>query len=85
VAASRPKRGRPPVLDPSHFEDVASIYLDASARGESPLSAIAAEKGVARSTAAKWASQCRERGLLARTVQGKGSGSGRIEKRGRRS
>ena len=76
VSEARPPRrpGRPPSLTRRHFEEVASIYNKAFAKGASPLEAVANAKHVSRSTAGKWATTCRRLGLLPPTAQGKAAG-----------
>lgn len=71
VEAIRPP-GRPPLYGREHFEQVASVYLEALAEGRPPTGAVAEKFMVSRSAAAKWVSTARERwGLLPRTSKGR--------------
>jgi hypothetical protein len=56
----RPPRG----YGPAHYEQVARVYHEATARDEAPVLAIARRWGVPRSTAARWAKVARERDAL---------------------
>lgn len=64
--------GRPP-LPEGHFEEIADLYERAVEQGQPPRVEIARVKCVSLSTAGKWATECRRRGLLPATPQGKPS------------
>ena len=53
--------GRPPIYDAAHFVRVAEVY---NAHLIRPTSTVADSFGVTKTTAAKWVSRCRERGLI---------------------
>lgn len=64
---SPPQRG----YGDEFYERVAARYQAALTQRERPVAAIAAEAGVPRSTAARWAKEARKRGFLGGTSQGK--------------
>lgn len=55
-------------LDDAHYEKVAKVYREAKTR---PRAAVADHFYVAHSTAARWVTECRERGLLPKTSRGR--------------
>jgi hypothetical protein len=55
-------------LDDAHYEEVAKVYRGAKTR---PRAAVADHFYVAHSTAARWVTACRERGLLPKTSRGR--------------
>lgn len=55
-------------LDDAHYQEVAKVYREAKSR---PRAAVADHFYVAQSTAARWVSECRERGLLPKTSRGR--------------
>ena len=65
------RRARKDSHGPEHFAEVAQVYRDALAcQVPSPTRQIALRFNVSRSTAAKWVSEARRRGLLGPTRQG---------------
>ena len=67
--ARRPRRGSP-VTD-QNLRQVADLYRAAFRRGDPPTQTVADEMHIARSTAARWVAQARERDLLGPAMQGK--------------
>ncbi len=65
--APKRKGGRP-------LLEAKRIYAEALGRGEPPNKAIAKHFGVKPNTAAKWIVECRKKGLLGRTKQGRAGG-----------
>jgi hypothetical protein len=66
--ARRPRRGSP--LTDDHLQQVAGLYRAALERGDPPTQTIADELHAARSTAARWVSLARERGILGASLPG---------------
>jgi len=64
-------------LGPSHYAEVAEIYLEASG---SPTTEVAKRKNVSVSTAATWVSRARDMGLLDPTTKGRAGGISQAKK-----
>lgn len=64
----RPRRGVP--ITDEQLHDVARIYRAAHESGVPATEAVAREKHLARSTAARWVSKARERGILGPALPG---------------
>ena len=73
--ARRPRRGSP--LTDDNLDKVAKLYRSAVERGDPPTQTVADQMQVARSTAARWVSAARSRGLLGPAVPGRGGEGGR--------
>lgn len=67
--ARRPRRGSP--ITDKNLSDVADLYRAALRRGDPPTQKVAEEMHVARSTAARWVSAARKRGLLGPAMRGR--------------
>jgi hypothetical protein len=59
-------------LTDEQLERVAETYREAEQRGHAPTQAVADQFHLARSTAARWVSKARERGMLGPAVRGRG-------------
>ena len=64
--------------DEEHWARVAAVYDEAWAAGSTPTKDVAEYFGVTRSTAAKWVSICRKKGLLPPTQKTKPRGNPKI-------
>ncbi len=67
-------KGRPPV-PLARLQETAKVYRDAYAKRLPPTKAVQEHFGVPYGTAGRWVAQCRERGLLGRTRQGRAGGT----------
>lgn len=67
----RSGRGREPMYQPSHWEEVAAVYLRGS---DHPTVDVAEHFDVPKSTARSWVAKARSLGLIAATSQGRPSG-----------
>ena len=73
----RPRRGSP--VSDDHLGRVAELYRAALERGDPPTQTIADEMHAARSTAARWVAQARERGHLGPSLPGRAGEAPRKE------
>lgn len=65
------QRGRPPLYDDAHWQDVARTYsLHVEAGRADPTNQVAERFNVSRSTAKNWVTKTRDRGYLPRAKQG---------------
>jgi len=74
------RKGRP-ALSHTFLQEVAEFYSEAAARVRDPVNQVAAQFGVARSTAAGWVRRARIAGVLGPTEERKAGGAAVKEER----